>query len=226
MYKNCPRVFKDYLQYVESLKFDQCPNYDYLRSLLKDAFKEKGFTMDFEWDWIIMKQLLIQQRDEREQEMEHVKLLEHLSGVQVSPEKKSSQMKELQERQQKVRRQLLNTMTMRKTKQQNENSPEKTKCELLRNEIAQRNHLKIQRLMLEEVEAARRIKTEPSDRMLIEDQQPPRESLVKDLQGSFNSETSELLDDDDASPEVSENKSHASSHLTRKSKNLRVTVEN
>ena len=125
--------------------------------------------MDFEWDWVIMKQLLIQQRDEREQELEHVKLLEQLSGVQVSPEKKMIQLKELHEKQQKVRRQLLNTMTLRKTKQQNVGSPEKTKCDLLRNEIAQRNHVKILMLMREEVEAARRLKTEPSERMLIED---------------------------------------------------------
>ena len=65
--------------------------------------------------------------------------------------------------------------------------------------------------MMEEVEAARRLKTEQSDRMHIEDQ-GPRPSAIEGLRNSF--EESETSDDTDgeASLRDSEVKSQASSH--------------
>lgn len=40
-----------YLTYVRNLRFDEKPDYSYLRTLLKDLFTKSGFEMDYIYDW-------------------------------------------------------------------------------------------------------------------------------------------------------------------------------
>lgn len=49
--RGLPRVFSDFLLYCRELKFDQEPNYDYLRSLFWDLFERRGFRYEDKWDW-------------------------------------------------------------------------------------------------------------------------------------------------------------------------------
>lgn len=47
--KNIPDCFKEYLSYCQNLKFDEEPNYKYLRKLFEDFHKEKNIKLSFEW---------------------------------------------------------------------------------------------------------------------------------------------------------------------------------
>lgn len=44
-----------YLKYVKSLKFEDRPDYSYLRRLLKELFVKSGYEYDFVFDWTVQK---------------------------------------------------------------------------------------------------------------------------------------------------------------------------
>ena len=52
---NFPEEFMIYLNYCKSLKFEDQPDYLYLRRLFKDLFIRLGFEYDFSFDWLIAK---------------------------------------------------------------------------------------------------------------------------------------------------------------------------
>ena len=52
--KGLPEGVKMYFTYLKSLKFEECPNYRYIRSLLKDMFAEGQFVYDYQFDWTVM----------------------------------------------------------------------------------------------------------------------------------------------------------------------------
>lgn len=47
-----PSAFEDFLRYTRGLKFDEEPNYDYLRQLFLDLGNQEGYRVDpiFDWD--------------------------------------------------------------------------------------------------------------------------------------------------------------------------------
>ncbi|KAL0080819.1 kinase-like domain-containing protein [Phycomyces blakesleeanus] len=47
--------FTVYLNYVRSLRFDDKPDYSYLRKLFRDLFVREGFQYDYVFDWTIKK---------------------------------------------------------------------------------------------------------------------------------------------------------------------------
>jgi hypothetical protein len=51
----------DYLNYVKNLKFDEKPNYNYLRRLFENLLTKNGLEMDYQYDWVIKKQQMIQE---------------------------------------------------------------------------------------------------------------------------------------------------------------------
>jgi hypothetical protein len=50
-FSNAPE-FKAYFDYTRSLRFDENPNYTYLRGLVKKAFNREGFMCDYYFDWV------------------------------------------------------------------------------------------------------------------------------------------------------------------------------
>jgi len=46
-----PGKFKTYLYYVRSLKFEEHPNYDFLRLLFYECIEENSFELDNVFDW-------------------------------------------------------------------------------------------------------------------------------------------------------------------------------
>ncbi|KAI8601949.1 casein kinase I like hhp1, variant 2 [Dissophora ornata] len=50
-----PQEFAIYLNYVRSLRFDDKPDYSYLRKLFRDLFVREGFQYDYVFDWTIYK---------------------------------------------------------------------------------------------------------------------------------------------------------------------------
>jgi serine/threonine protein kinase len=53
--KNFPTEFATYLRYCRSLKFDDRPDYAYLRGLFRDLYLREGFLDDRVFDWTLLK---------------------------------------------------------------------------------------------------------------------------------------------------------------------------
>lgn len=53
--KGFPTEFPVYFQYVRSLRFDDKPDYSYLRKLFRDLFIREGYMWDYVFDWTILK---------------------------------------------------------------------------------------------------------------------------------------------------------------------------
>lgn len=50
--KGLPREFAVYFHYIRCLKFEEKPDYQFLRKLFDELLNREGFNMDFEFDWI------------------------------------------------------------------------------------------------------------------------------------------------------------------------------
>ncbi|KAE8444245.1 hypothetical protein EG329_000745 [Mollisiaceae sp. DMI_Dod_QoI] len=50
-----PEEFEIYLNYTQSLSFDEKPDYRYLRSLFRDLSVLEGFSYDYNFDWVKLK---------------------------------------------------------------------------------------------------------------------------------------------------------------------------
>jgi hypothetical protein len=53
--RGLPEEFSLYLNYCRNLKFEEKPDYGYLRKLFKDLFNRSGFENDYNYDWVIKK---------------------------------------------------------------------------------------------------------------------------------------------------------------------------
>ena len=52
--KGYPSEFVNYLNYCRSLRFEDRPDYAYLRRSLKDLFFREGFQFDYVFDWTVL----------------------------------------------------------------------------------------------------------------------------------------------------------------------------
>ncbi|PRQ51417.1 putative non-specific serine/threonine protein kinase [Rosa chinensis] len=50
-----PTEFASYFHYCRSLRFDDKPDYGYLKRLFRDLFIREGFQFDYVFDWMILK---------------------------------------------------------------------------------------------------------------------------------------------------------------------------
>ncbi|XP_064617960.1 casein kinase I-like isoform X2 [Liolophura sinensis] len=53
--KGFPSEFATYLNFCRSLRFDDKPDYSYLRQLYRNLFHRQGFTYDYVFDWNMLK---------------------------------------------------------------------------------------------------------------------------------------------------------------------------
>ncbi|CAN6462110.1 unnamed protein product [Victoria cruziana] len=53
--KSYPSEFLSYFHYCRSLRFDDKPDYSYLKRLFRDLFIREGFQFDYVFDWTILK---------------------------------------------------------------------------------------------------------------------------------------------------------------------------
>ncbi|CAH2355989.1 casein kinase I homolog Hrr25p [[Candida] railenensis] len=59
-----PREFLEYMNYIKTLRFDDKPDYSYLRKIFRDLFKRENYRYDYVFDWTLYK---FQQEKQREQ---------------------------------------------------------------------------------------------------------------------------------------------------------------
>ncbi|KAG7660834.1 hhp1 [[Candida] subhashii] len=62
--KGLPQEFLDYMNYIKTLRFDDKPDYPYLRKLFRDLFKKENYRYDYVFDWTLYK---FQQEKQRAQ---------------------------------------------------------------------------------------------------------------------------------------------------------------
>ncbi|OWB77649.1 hypothetical protein B5S32_g1823 [[Candida] boidinii] len=65
--RGLPTEFIHYLNYVRSLRFDDKPDYIYLRRLFRDLFVREGYAYDYIFDWTVFKYKLHQQQQQQQQ---------------------------------------------------------------------------------------------------------------------------------------------------------------
>ena len=51
--KTYPIEFSIYLNYTKALKFDEKPDYTYIRRIFKELFVREGFSYDYIYDWVL-----------------------------------------------------------------------------------------------------------------------------------------------------------------------------
>jgi len=49
LFEDVPREFKEYFDYVFKLKFEDTPDYNRLRRIMKELFFSKGYDYNFDW---------------------------------------------------------------------------------------------------------------------------------------------------------------------------------
>ena len=54
--KGLPTEFVTFLTYARNLRFEDKPDYTYIKTLLKDLFIKSGFELDWQYDWNIIAQ--------------------------------------------------------------------------------------------------------------------------------------------------------------------------
>lgn len=53
--KGLPAEFSEYMRYIKNLRFDDKPDYPYLRKLFRDLFKRENYRYDYVFDWTLYK---------------------------------------------------------------------------------------------------------------------------------------------------------------------------
>ena len=52
--KGFPNEFATYLNYCRNLRFDEEPDYNYLRNIFTELFVRQGYELDYIYDWNII----------------------------------------------------------------------------------------------------------------------------------------------------------------------------
>jgi len=68
-----PNEFKIYMDYVRNLKFDEQPDYEYLRNLFNKVLSRMGEIDDGVFDWMMVMDKKVEERLKREMEIERMK---------------------------------------------------------------------------------------------------------------------------------------------------------
>ncbi|ORX44659.1 kinase-like protein [Piromyces finnis] len=68
-----PNEFKIYMNYVRTLKFDEQPDYEYLRNLFNKVLSRMGEIDDGVFDWMMIMDKKVEERLKREMEIERMK---------------------------------------------------------------------------------------------------------------------------------------------------------
>jgi hypothetical protein len=53
--KNFPTEFTIYLNYCKSIRFEDKPDYSYLKRIFKELFFKQGYQYDYMYDWNILR---------------------------------------------------------------------------------------------------------------------------------------------------------------------------
>lgn len=66
--KGFPEEFITYMTYCRNLRFDEKPDYAYLKTMFKELFIKSGFEMDYIFDWNIVDEERKKDKQEKEKQ--------------------------------------------------------------------------------------------------------------------------------------------------------------
>ena len=85
--KGFPVEFGTYLAYCRNLRFDEKPDYTYLRKLLKDLFVRSGYELDYVYDW----NLIAEEKKKKEGES----ILNYLNLIKIDKDDEDKGLKKI-----------------------------------------------------------------------------------------------------------------------------------
>ncbi|KAJ5693080.1 hypothetical protein N7462_002503 [Penicillium macrosclerotiorum] len=80
-----PNEFAIYLNYTRSLRFDDKPDYSYLRKIFRDLFVRESFQYDYVFDWTVYKYQKAMTSDSSKKEKEEEQRRTGVTGTGPSP---------------------------------------------------------------------------------------------------------------------------------------------
>jgi len=95
--KGFPTEFVTYLTYCRSLKFEDKPDYNYLKTLLKTLSAKSGYEMDYQYDWNILARKKKEEKingETHEEEKLEIGKDDHKKDTQTKDEKAKKDGKE------------------------------------------------------------------------------------------------------------------------------------
>lgn len=97
-----PREFLEYMNYIKTLRFDDKPDYSYLRKIFRDLFKRENYRYDYVFDWTLYKFQLEKQREQGKIEGEQLQQqqVQPQQQVQVQPQQQAQPQPQVQQIQQ------------------------------------------------------------------------------------------------------------------------------
>lgn len=72
--KGFPEEFASFINYTRELKFDDRPDYGYLRRLLKTISEKEKFEYDFVFDWVLRKKQLEDEESKENKEGNNIEI--------------------------------------------------------------------------------------------------------------------------------------------------------
>lgn len=108
--KGLPKEFLTYMNYIKNLRFDDKPDYPYLRKIFRDLFRKEKYRYDYVFDWTLYK---FQQERQREQ----VKITDQ-SQQQIQGGEENQDPQQAQQNQQQVQQQQVQQQPPQQTPQQ------------------------------------------------------------------------------------------------------------
>lgn len=89
--KGLPNEFLDYMNYIKSLRFDDKPDYPYLRKLFRDLFKRENYKYDYVFDWTLYK---FQQEKQKAKNQDEVKRINQILGGDETDQNQQQQQQQ------------------------------------------------------------------------------------------------------------------------------------
>ena len=85
-----PNEFPIYLNYCRSLRFDDKPDYSYLRKLFRDLFVREGFQYDYVFDWSVQGKPTMMDEQRRRAEAQETSTAQQQQGTENQRQLRSS----------------------------------------------------------------------------------------------------------------------------------------
>ena len=85
--QGCPEEFYKYIYYCHALKFEETPDYAYLKKLFRDLSTKRGLEMDFMFDWFSPKKAAAAKK-----EYEATQMTEKLATIESVVKKKIAEV--------------------------------------------------------------------------------------------------------------------------------------
>ena len=70
--KGLPDIFGEIVYYPRKLTFEEAPNYEYLRGLMKSQYEKENFDVDYKYDWTINEKVEESKEEIKEEKLNNI----------------------------------------------------------------------------------------------------------------------------------------------------------